>query len=161
MRRLLPTAALGLALCGGAPAAAQAPEPASGTRVRVRLHPDGRRLVGRLVAADPDTLRLAPAAGVVGALTADDDDLNLVFQTPAQFGLAVGLVVGAPTTLIGALTGLVRTEGWAVVPPAPPGAAPGDRAGLTARPRVGTMRVPVRGAGPAGAVTFGVTLRPR
>ena len=115
-------------------------------------------------------------AGMVGALTVDEDDLGWFFATRSEFGLAVGLVVGVPSATIGALTGLVPTEGWDAVP-SPSAAAPSttmpsatvpsatlpsrDRARLTVRPRVGTMRVPVRGAPPARAFTVGVTLRPR
>ena len=204
MRRLLlPTAALALVLCGGTSAAAQGPEPAPGTRVRVHLYPDGSRLVARLIAAEADTLRLEPTAGaapqpaiaiprarvsrlerstgrrrhvarnagfgalvgvgagLMGALTADEDDLDWFTPTRSQFGLMVGVVVGVPTTIIGALTGFVRTEGWAAVPPPAATTASPDRAGLTVRPKVGTMRVPVRGAPPARAITVGLTLRPR
>ena len=203
MRCLMPTVALGLILCGGASAAAQEPGLAPGARVRVHTYPDGARLVARLLAADADTLRVAPivdgvpqpalamprarvyrlerstgrhrhvarnagigalvgvGAGLLGALTVDEDDLDWFLPTRSQYGLAMGLVVGLPTTTIGALTGLVRTEGWAAVPVPSARTASPDRAGLAVRPRVGTMRVPVRGAPPARAVTVGLTLRPR
>ncbi len=115
-------------------------------------------------------------AGAVGAATVTEDDLGWFVSSRSEFGLAVGLVVGVPATAIGALTGIVPTEGWDVVPSrsggapsavAPSAAAPSaaapprDRARLTVRPRIGTLRVPVRGAPPARALTVGVTLRPR
>ncbi|GLC28389.1 hypothetical protein [Roseisolibacter agri] len=66
MRRLLPAAALGLILCGGLPAAAQEPAPATGSRVLMPLPHDGRRLAVRPSAAEAkrpqrtDALRLRP-----------------------------------------------------------------------------------------------------
>ena len=98
-------------------------------------------------------------AGAVGAATVDEDDRGWAFSGRSEFGLAVGLVVGVPATAIGALTGIVPTEGWE--PVSSPNAPTRDRARLTVRPRVGTMRVPMRGAPPARAITVGVTLRPR
>ena len=83
----------------------------------------------------------------------------------SEYRLAVALVASVPATPIGARTGLVRTEGWAQVPASSARtvsrASSPDRARLSVRPRVGTMRVPVRGAPPARAVTVGLTLRPR
>ncbi|MDF1504900.1 hypothetical protein [Roseisolibacter sp. H3M3-2] len=99
------------------------------------------------------------AAGVLTAATYDEAaDGGWFHITPADAGVIVGLAVGVPAAGVGALTGLARTEAWERVP------LPAVRtahAGLAVRPRVGTTRVPVRGAPPARALTVGLTLRPR
>jgi hypothetical protein len=101
---------------------------------------------------------LGVAAGAVATVATLDEEFGFVFASPYEFGAFVGVAVGVPTTAIGALSGLIPVERWERVPLATPPPASG---GLSVRPKVGTMRVPVRGAPPARALTLGVTLRPR
>ena len=103
------------------------------------------------------------AGGILGAIEGANDDGEWFDLTPAEGALIVGVAIGIPAGMIGALSGLVPTEEWIDV------ALPADarvtseprRDGLVVRPRLGLTHVPMRGAPAARAITLGLTLRPR
>jgi len=103
-------------------------------------------------------LLVGVAAGLVATAATIDEEFGFIFASPYEFGAFVAVGVGVPAGVLGGLTGLIPTERWERVPLP---AAPVAGAGLSVRPKVGTTRVPVRGAPPARALTLGVTLRPR
>ena len=105
--------------------------------------------------------------GVLGAIEGANDDGDEFFEiSPAEGALILGIVLGVPAGLVGALTGLPPTEDWTDVPLAASArvsshARRTTHTAHTIRPRLGLTRIPVRGAPGARAITVGLTVRPR
>jgi hypothetical protein len=101
----------------------------------------------------------ALVGGAIGAIAAvQDDDSSIDFE-PGPAALFVGAALTLPGAIVGALTGTVPTDDWRAV--ALPSEARREAAGPRVRPSLALVRVPVRGAPAARALSLGITVVPR